>query len=108
MDVSRGRDAGPAGGRRRLRAGLLIQEKRVRAQAVAAQDAVPPPRNTGVVPSSWLMASGTWSTKSMLDTLRLVEARHVDPKDIPAVMEIYEEVTGVKPAGVGAFVGVAA
>lgn len=57
-------------------------------------DSVPPPRKQGVVPSSWLVATGSWSARDLLDTMRVVEQRNVDPRDIPAVVEIFSEVTG--------------
>jgi hypothetical protein len=63
-----------------------------------ASDTVPSPRKWGSVPSSWVAATGTMSARRLLDTLRVVEARSVDPRDIPAVVGIFNELTG-KPRG---------
>jgi hypothetical protein len=72
----------------------FVEETVQRRPGARAADSVPPPRNSGVISSSWLTATGSWSARDLLDTLRVVEQRHVDPKDIPSVVEIFSEVTG--------------
>lgn len=55
-------------------------------------DRMPPPRNMGAVPSSWVSATRSMSARDLLDTMRFVEARRVDPNDLAAVKEIFAEV----------------
>lgn len=78
----------------------LVRETRIRERAgTPASDVLPPPRRWGAVPASWVGAAGAWDAKGMLNTLRVTESRGVDPADLPAVMEIYAEVTGRTPTG---------
>lgn len=77
----------------------LVEEIRSRRPAIAASEALPPPSNVGSIPASWIAATGTMNARHLLNTMRMVQARAVDPRNIPAVMEIHEEVTGRRPFG---------
>lgn len=71
----------------------LVQEIRLVVSSIAASDLMSPPRRHGMVPSSWIAATGTMSAHALLKVLREVEDRGVDPKDLDAVKAIHEELT---------------
>ena len=75
----------------------FVEERLERRAGARAAETVPPPRKFGVVSASWITATGTMSARDLLDTLRVVEQRRVDPQDLPSVVEIFSEVTGRRP-----------
>ncbi len=77
----------------------LVRETRIRDAAVSAADVVPPPRQFGIVPASWLSEAGSWAPRPLLGTLRLVEARGIDPRSLDEVMAVYDEVVGYRGPG---------
>lgn len=75
----------------------FVEETVERRAGARAAETVPPPRQVGVVSASWVTATGSMSARDLLDTLRVVESRSVDPRDLPSVVAIFEEVTGRQP-----------
>ena len=79
----------------------FVEERVLRKSAGKAAATVPAPKTSGVIDSSWLKATGSMSARDLLDTLRVVESRSVDPRDLPSVAAIFDEVigrTGTAPA----------
>ena len=72
----------------------FVEERVLRKSAGKAAATVPAPLTSGVIGSSWLKATGSMSARDLLDTLRVVEARRVDPRDLPSVVAIFDEVVG--------------
>lgn len=75
----------------------LVEETRTRRPALAASKVVPRPTRSVSIPSSWIGSTGTMSARHLQNTRRLVDARAVDPRDLPAVLAVFQEATGRVP-----------
>jgi hypothetical protein len=90
------RDVGPG----RFDTAEFVEEKTVCKSGPDLSAVMPPPTSAAIVPSSWLGLGG-WDARTLLATRRLVERRAVDPADLPAVAEIWSQVTGRQPIAIG-------